>query len=222
MDEIESEIITLELAASMAVELFPTLYPDFKKIKNTIRISSYRGKIDGAYREYNDDGSRSWDAWRYNKEKLKAWLSRKLNRQTFSIKKPRKAKDELNPNPTEWIEVARNTDEWRDVPGYEGYYCVSIFGEIANVRTGRMMKGTPTTWGYMAVTLTKNGEARRPTIHKLVALAFIGERPTEENGQTYDINHIDGDKTNNALSNLEYVTKSENISHMYSMRKNTK
>jgi hypothetical protein len=184
---------------------YPDMYPDKAKAKHMIRSATRRGAFSKAYK---NDYSNLYERWKYDKNEITKWLSTK----EFHVKGNCKIR-----NSEDAADFSDTSRQWRDVPGYEGYYCVSIFGEIANLRTGRILKATPTTWGYMGVTLTKNGEARKSTIHKIVALAFIGERPTEKNGQLYDINHIDGDKTNNALSNLEYVTKSENIKHMYSM-----
>ena len=58
------------------------------------------------------------------------------------------------------------------------------------------------------VTLSKNGKYKPTKVHKLVAAAFIGPRP-----EGLEINHIDGDHQNNAASNLEYCTQSENMKH---------
>ena len=101
------------------------------------------------------------------------------------------------------------TEEWREVPGYSRYL-VSDLGNVRNRQKFIHMKLSLTTWGYKQVNLCKNGKQKTFTVHKLVAMAFLGERPKENNGRAYDVNHKDGDKTNNALSNLEYITKKEN------------
>jgi hypothetical protein len=66
---------------------------------------------------------------------------------------------------------------------------------------------------YLVVTLTDPSSKKRlhRTVHSLVALSFIGDRP-----QGYLINHIDGNKENNCVWNLEYCTPSENATHAYS------
>lgn len=110
------------------------------------------------------------------------------------------------------------TEEWREVPGYSRYL-VSDLGNVRNRQKFIHMKLSLTTWGYKQVNLCKNGKQKTFTVHKLVAMAFLGERPKENNGRAYDVNHKDGDKTNNALSNLEYITKKENIIHSYKVVK---
>lgn len=62
--------------------------------------------------------------------------------------------------------------------------------------------------GYYSVSIYANGEKRYVTIHTLVAEAFIAPRP-----DGMDVNHMDGDKRNNWIGNLEYVTRSGNCRH---------
>ena len=64
--------------------------------------------------------------------------------------------------------------------------------------------------GYMQVGLSIDGKTATRYVHGLVAEAFLGLRPTG-----YDVNHIDGDKANNAVLNLEYCTRSENHRHAF-------
>jgi hypothetical protein len=102
---------------------------------------------------------------------------------------------------------------WKDIPGYEGYYQVSDMGRVRSLErviistTGqrvpvqeRILKGTEHKSGYFIVGLAKNGIKTR-TIHSLVALAFVGERP-ERN----DIHHKNGNKKDNRLNNLVYIS----------------
>ena len=117
---------------------------------------------------------------------------------------------------------ANSVEEWRDICGYEGLYQVSNWGRVRSLsrvvnRKGQspchidgMIKSTPINprWGYVQVTLHSDGVPHTYRLHKLVAAAFIGERPGD-----LDINHKDGNKTNNAASNLEYCTRSENVLH---------
>lgn len=106
---------------------------------------------------------------------------------------------------------------WIDIEGFEGLYQVSNLGRVrsldrldgANRRlTGKILKGGKHNGGYLRVTLCKNSVVYAKSIHRLVAEAFI---PNPENKP--QVNHIDEDKTNNTVSNLEWMTSKENINH---------
>lgn len=112
-----------------------------------------------------------------------------------------------------------DVEEWKPVVGYEEYYIVSNHGNVMRVAVYRAkiiapLKPQKSTGGYHHVNLsTPTKGVRQFPIHKLVMQAFVGERPKEMR----DINHIDGNKTNNRLDNLEYCTRSENNKHAYSI-----
>jgi hypothetical protein len=101
-------------------------------------------------------------------------------------------------------------EEWRPILG--GSHEVSSLGRIRNARTGRLL--TPyNAHGYRRIGIRRGsrGSDRRLVrryVHSWVMEAFVGPCPA---GQ--ETNHRDGDKAHNALSNLEYVTKSENARH---------
>jgi len=105
-------------------------------------------------------------------------------------------------------------EEWRDIPSYPNYQ-VSDLGRVRNIITKKTLTGCVTEHGYKVVGLCKNGKSKTFLIHILVALVFLGDRPSEPCGQKYDVNHKDLNRANATLSNLEYVTKSQNIAHSY-------
>lgn len=98
---------------------------------------------------------------------------------------------------------------FRDVPGYEGLYKVSNYGEIYSVQRngtkGGIMKTPVGKNGYLHVSLSKNNKFKSFDIHRLVALTFI-PRPKELN----IVNHKDENKLNNSVSNLEWCTAKYN------------
>lgn len=87
---------------------------------------------------------------------------------------------------------------WKDIKEYEGIYQVSNLGRVKRVETDRVLKGSKNKKGYLRVDLYKNGSQSNKRIHRLVAQAFI---PNPENKS--QVNHIDENKTNNVISNLE-------------------
>lgn len=89
------------------------------------------------------------------------------------------------------------------------HYLVSRCGIIKNAKTGRELKASRNNRGYLCSSVAFKDKGSRPElIHRIVATAFI--RPPNPGEQ---VNHKDGDKTNNHVSNLEWVTASENIKH---------
>lgn len=103
------------------------------------------------------------------------------------------------------------SEEWRPVVRYEGIYEVSNLGQVASLKFNkrRLLKQFPDTKGYPIVKLCRNDE-RTFKVHRLVTSAFIGEIPAG-----MQVNHKDGNKTNNRADNLEIVTNGENQLHCY-------
>lgn len=109
-------------------------------------------------------------------------------------------------------------EDWKPVVGYEDRYEVSNLGRIVSLnfkRTGEAKEVSPCldSYGYPHVKLSDGGglaTRRSVSVHVVVAAAFIGPRPLG-----FDINHIDTDKRNNAVGNLEYVTRSDNLKHAF-------
>ena len=114
-----------------------------------------------------------------------------------------------------------NEEVWKDVKGYEGIYKVSNFGRVKSLdrevapnnrvpywRKGKICKQSKSNLGYMTVGFTVNNVKVNKYVHRLVAEAFI----TNVNNYP-QVNHIDCDKTNNRINNLEWCTNSQNQIH---------
>lgn len=93
---------------------------------------------------------------------------------------------------------------WKDIKGYEGLYQVSNMGRIRNSK-GCIMKQAINEKGYMRIRLCKDGKKSHLRIHRLVADAFI---PNPDNKE--EVNHISCMKSDNRVSNLEWVSSEEN------------
>lgn len=114
------------------------------------------------------------------------------------------------------------TEKWRDVPGRWPYE-VSDRGRVRRATTvkgfakGRPLKPMTDDNGRLYVDLRDTGARRRVLVHRLVAESFLDGPPGEVMGPgavgQYEINHLDGDPTNNAAENLEWATREENVAH---------
>lgn len=106
-----------------------------------------------------------------------------------------------------------NPEEWRPIPEYNGRYSVSNTGKIRSEggamgsRAGRILSPHLNSKGYERVGLTVNRKTKNVLVHRIVAEVFIGEA----SGMT--VNHKDFDKTNNHVSNLEYLSARDNHLH---------
>jgi len=100
--------------------------------------------------------------------------------------------------------------EWRDVVGYEGIYLVNRRGLVFSNNLKRCMGQTVGEVNQVHVYLSKNGMTAGRLVHRLVAEAFI---PNPENKP--EINHIDANRRNNHVSNLEWCTGAENVRHAH-------
>ena len=106
---------------------------------------------------------------------------------------------------------------WKDISGYDGYYRVSNLGNVMSVGGRKGTRANPITLkqsvnhdGYMKVRLIYNGKDVTARVHRLVAETFI------ENTEGKDtVNHIDGNKKNNCVDNLEWADRSEQMYHAY-------
>lgn len=104
-------------------------------------------------------------------------------------------------------------ETWKDIPQYEGIYQASNFGNIRSLnykRTGtiKILKPALDGKGYLRTALTKNGKSKTIKVHRIVAIAFLKLNPDK-----YQVNHINGIKTDNSINNLEWSDNRLNQIH---------
>ena len=108
------------------------------------------------------------------------------------------------------------TEVWKQIEGFEGRYSISSLGNVksfvnsrGNVREkGKLRKPVLDKDGYLECMLRKDGKYFHKKVHSLVANAFL---PNPDNLK--EVNHLDGNKQNNEVSNLEWSTRVENEKH---------
>lgn len=114
---------------------------------------------------------------------------------------------------------------WRDVVGFEEYFKISNLGNVFSKRTNKLLKTCTSPTGYEQIATKIGGRFGKSytfKIHRLVAEAFLPppredlEREAEESFYgVVPVNHKDGDKSNNELTNLEWISYSGNTRHAY-------
>lgn len=99
---------------------------------------------------------------------------------------------------------------WKKAKNWEDLYEVSIYGEVRNIKNKNIIKGDINSTGYRRVQMCRDGKVKKVFVHRLVAETFL-------NNYCEDliVNHKDGNKLNNNISNLEWITRSENNIHAY-------
>lgn len=124
--------------------------------------------------------------------------------------------DPAIPLPLPFADDAFDAEVWRDVPGFVGYYSVSNWGRVRREKTnkgtraGRILRAGRHPAGYIQITLSGGGVQREVLVHVLVAEAFL-----EPRGVASEVNHDDGNKANNRVGNLLWVTPKQNSEHAW-------
>lgn len=105
-----------------------------------------------------------------------------------------------------------NIEIWRDIPKSNGMYKISNFGRVKSLKgkKEKIIKPNKNRGGYLKIGLILNTGRKHISIHRLVASAFISNP-----NNLPEVNHIDGNKLNNNIKNLEWVTRKENSLHAY-------
>ena len=104
---------------------------------------------------------------------------------------------------------------WRPIPGYEQQYCINKKGDIKRIGTGRGVRSDRLLTqviarnGYKVVTLWRNNKGKTHYVHRLLAEIFV------KGDCRLSVNHKDGNKLNNSLENLEFVSLRENTLHQH-------
>ena len=120
-------------------------------------------------------------------------------------------------------EIVWKTEEWRNIPGWIGYYQVSSFGRVKSLERKvlkskgitkqvkeRILRQGINKRGYFTVSLRKNGKGNTTTVSKLVAIVFLNHKPDGTNKTVVD--HKDNVRTHDYLFNLQLITSRKNNS----------
>ena len=99
---------------------------------------------------------------------------------------------------------------WKPIKGWEEYYSVNELGEVKNNKTNKLIKGDVNNAGYYRVSLCDKTSLRKGRYfrHRLVTEHFI-----DNPNNLSEVNHIDGDKSNNCVDNLEWIDRTDNERH---------
>lgn len=102
----------------------------------------------------------------------------------------------------------RKEEYWKQHPSVSKFE-VSNFGNVRNSKTKRIYAKWKNKWGYELVSLSTNSKNKHYQVHRLVLETFVGF-------SNLNVNHKDFNRSNNNLSNLEYLSQSDNIKYSYS------
>lgn len=106
-----------------------------------------------------------------------------------------------------WMKEGQDMEQFKRINGFEDYY-ISSWGRVYSTKVGKFLNPFLCGRGYLKVDLHINGKRTHKKVHRLVAEAFI---PNVDHKP--QVNHIDGNKLNNSVTNLEWCTNQENVQH---------
>lgn len=108
------------------------------------------------------------------------------------------------------IEYIHKTEEFKDIPGYEGLYQVSDLGRVKSLKRNYMLQINKSGCGYLMVGLYILSVKKSLKVHQLIAMAFLNHRPNGTN--VFSVDHIDNIKINNRLINIQVISHRQNMS----------
>ena len=114
----------------------------------------------------------------------------------------------MNTNINNGQSAAKQIYIMKDIPGWEGKYACDTKGNVYSYRSNKFLSPSKNKRGYMHVTFINDGKRYDYRVHRLIAMTFLDNFENKP-----QVNHKDGNKSNNNLYNLEWVTPEENIQH---------